>query len=214
MSDADLIDIQISKIPDSPTIVPKLNVGGSSDSGTIKISNLSEPVQPRKSVNFGPGADLLMNQGRASRPNSPKSDIALSELKSLDFEEPKTSAKDARASAFNMSVPSFSSSAGEPSIKLKIDEPTVVNNAPQSINLNSSSLGSSTAQDIKTEETWDGYKKFNEIPVNPAEVAPEKTRLTPEQELREKFIYIRKLEALEKKGIQISKKYNMDDKLD
>ena len=57
-------------------------------------------------------------------------------------------------------------------------------------------------------------KKFNEIPVNPAEMAPEKPKLTPEQELREKFVYIRKLEALEKKGIQISKKYSMDDKLD
>ena len=93
MSEADLIDIQISKIPDSPTISPKLSVGGSSDSGTIKISNINEPVQPRKSVNFGPGADLLMNQGRASRPNSPKSDIALSELKSLDFDEPKQAQK-------------------------------------------------------------------------------------------------------------------------
>ncbi len=213
MSEADLIDIQISKIPDSPTISPKLSVGGNSDSGTIKISNLSEPVQPRKSVNFGPGADLLMNQGRASRPNSPKSDIALSELKSLDFEEPKTSAKDARASAFNMSVPSLGGS-NEPSIKLKIDEPHVINSEPQPINLNTSTLGSSTANDIKTEETWDGFKKFNEIPVNPSEMAPEKPKLTPEQELREKFVYIRKLEALEKKGIQISKKYSMDDKLD
>ena len=213
MSEADLIDIQISKIPDSPTISPKLSVGGSSDSGTIKISNLSEPVQPRKSVNFGPGADLLMNQGRASRPNSPKSDIALSELKSLDFEEPKTSAKDARASAFNMSVPSLGGS-NEPSIKLKIDEPQVINSEPQPINLNTSTLGSSTAEDINTEETWDGFKKFNEIPVNPSEMAPEKPKLTPEQELREKFVYIRKLEALEKKGIQISKKYSMDDKLD
>jgi len=214
MSEADLIDIQISKIPDSPTISPKLSVGGSSDAGTIKISNLSEPVQPRKSVNFGPGADLLMNQGRASRPNSPKSDIALSELKSLDFDEPKTSAKDARASAFNMSVPSLGSSSSEPSIKLKIDEPQVINSEPQPINLNTSTLGSSTAEDINTQETWDGFKKFNEIPVNPSEMTPEKPKLTPEQELREKFVYIRKLEALEKKGIQISKKYNMDDKLD
>ena len=131
MSEADLIDIQISKIPDSPTISPKLNVGGSSDSGTIKISNINEPVQPRKSVNFGPGADLLMNQGRASRPNSPKSDIALSELKSLDLDEPKTSAKDARASAFGMSIPSLGSSSSEPSIKLNIDEPQVVNSEPQ-----------------------------------------------------------------------------------
>jgi len=218
MSEADLIDIQISKIPDSPTIQPKLNVGSSTDSGTIKISNIDNDIsQPRKSVNFGPGADLLMNQGRASRPNSPKTDIALSELKSLDFDDgpgpQKPSARDARQSAFNMSVPSLGSSTEQP-IKLNIDEPKIINNEPQPINLNKSSLGASTAQDINTEETWDGFKKFNEIPINPNEIVSEKPKLTPEQELREKFVYIRKLEALEKKGIQVSKKYNMDDKLD
>ena len=209
MSDPNLIDIQISKISESPTISPKLNVGGNAESGTIKISNISEPVQPRKSVNFGPGADLLMNQGRASRPTSPKSDIALSELKSLDFDEPKN----IKTSSFKTHVPSEPMSNDQP-IKLKFDEPNIINNEPQNITLNTSSLGSSTAQNIKTEETWDGYKKFNEIPVNPTEIAPEKPKLTPEQELREKFSYIRKLEALEKKGIQVSKKYNMDSKLD
>lgn len=214
MSEADLIDIQISKIPDSPTISPKLSVGGTSNSGTIKISNISEPVLPRKSVNFGPGADLLMNQGRTSRPSSPKSDIALSELKSLDFDEPKKIAKDTRTSAFNMNIPSLASASSEPSIKLNIDEPKVINTVPQPINLNTSTLGSSTAENIKTEGTWDGFKKFNEIPVNPSEMVREKPRLTPEQELREKFVYIRKLEALERKGIQITKKYSMDDKLD
>ena len=215
MNDSELIDIQISKIPDSPTISPKLSVSGSNDGGTIKISNIDEPPSRPKSVNFGPGADLLMNQGRASRPNSPKSDIALSELKSLDLDdEPRMNPKEARKNAFNMSVPSLGTSSAEPSIKLNIDEPTVINNEPKPINLNESNLGSSTAQNINTEETWDGFKKFNEIPVDPTIEVPEKPKLTPEQELREKFVYIRKLEALEKKGIQISKKYNMDDKLD
>jgi hypothetical protein len=215
MNDSELIDIQISKIPDSPTISPKLSVSGSNDGGTIKISNIDEPPSRPKSVNFGPGADLLMNQGRASRPNSPKSDIALSELKSLDLDdEPRMNPKEARKNAFNMSVPSLGTSSAEPSIKLNIDEPTVINNEPKPINLNESNLGSSTAQNINTEETWDGFKKFNEIPVDPTVQVPEKPKLTPEQELREKFVYIRKLEALEKKGIQISKKYNMDDKLD
>lgn len=210
MSEPNLIDIQISKISDSPTIAPKLNVGSNADSGTIKISNISEPVQPRKSVNFGPGADLLMNQGRTSRPSSPKSDIALSELRSLDFDEPKN----IKTSSFKMNDNTSLPLSMDNPIKLKFDEPNVVNIEPQNINLNTSTLGSSTAKDIKTEETWDGYKKFNEIPVNPTDMAPEKPKLTPEQELREKFSYIRKLEALEKKGIQVSKKYNMDSKLD
>jgi hypothetical protein len=156
-----------------------------------------------------------MNQGRASRPSSPKSDIALSELKSLDMDEPvKTSPKEARSAAFGISIPTSAPPSSEPSIKLNINEPNIVNDEPKPINLNTSNLGSSTAQDIKTEETWDGFKKFNEIPINPNENIPEKPKLTPEQELKEKFVYIRKLEALDKKGVQISKKYTMDDKLD
>ena len=38
---------------------PKLNVSGDSDGGTIKISMNDAP---KKSVNFGPGAEMLMNQ--------------------------------------------------------------------------------------------------------------------------------------------------------
>ena len=59
-----------------------------------------------------------------------------------------------------MSIPSLGSSSSEPSIKLNIDEPQVINSEPQPINLNTSTLGSSTAEDINTEETWDGYKKI------------------------------------------------------
>ena len=102
---------------------------------TIELGELNESapkiilndasIQNLPSVNFGPGADLLMNQGRSSRPNSPKSDITLSELKSLDLEEPvKKSAKDTRTAAFNMSVPT-SSNTNEPTIKLNINEPTI-----------------------------------------------------------------------------------------
>jgi hypothetical protein len=203
MNDSELIDIQISKVPDSPTIAPKLNISGS-DVGTIKISNIDapEPMKERKSVNFGPGADLLMNTGRVSKPSSPKSDIQLSELKSLDLDEPKKE---------GISL----GSSSEPSIKLNISEsmPTVINDEPKPLNLGGSSLGSSIANDIKKEETWDGFKKFNDIPIQPDVIVPDKPKISPEQELREKFTFIRKLEALEKKGIQVSKKYTMDDKL-
>ena len=58
---------------------------------------------PSRSVNFGPGAEMLMNAGRASRQNSPKSDIQLSELKGLDdISEPKRNPKEVRAKAFAM----------------------------------------------------------------------------------------------------------------
>jgi len=208
MTDPEIIDIGISKISDSPTLGPKLSVMSNDDGGTIKLNNLPSlnSSAPSRSVNFGPGADLLMNAGRASRQNSPKSDIQLSELKGLDsVSEPKTSAKTVRAQVFG----TMPSTSNEPTIKLNISEP--INNPPAP--LNTSNLGNSTANNIEKEETWDGFQKFNEIPVDPVKEVPEKPKLTPEQELKEKFVYIRKLEALDKKGIQISKKYTMDDGL-
>ena len=75
---------------------PKLNVMGDDDLGTIKISGMDSP---KKSVNFGPGADLLMNPNKASKKHV-TGDIKLDDLNDvvdlkLD-EAPKVSAKAAR----------------------------------------------------------------------------------------------------------------------
>ena len=203
MSTPEIIDISISKAPGSPTLIPKLSVSGSSDSGMIQLNNLPSD-NTKKSVNFGPGADLLMNHGRKSRPNSPKSDIKLSELQSLDtFEPPKNDIKKARSAMFESSMSS--------GIKLNINEtldPVKIKSP------NDSNLGSSTVDNAADETTWDGFKKFNDIPVNPTQSVPDKPTLSPEQTLKEKFVYIRKLEALEKRGVSVSKKYGMQDSLD
>ena len=47
--------------------------------GAIKISVDS----PKKSVNFGPGAEMLMNQNK-SKSSSPKADINLDDINTLD----------------------------------------------------------------------------------------------------------------------------------
>jgi hypothetical protein len=59
MSTPEIIDISISKVPGSPTLMPKLSVSDSSDSGMIQLNNLPSD-NTKKSVNFGPGADLLI----------------------------------------------------------------------------------------------------------------------------------------------------------
>ena len=59
---------------------PSLNVSGDSDGGTIKISMNDTP---KKSVNFGPGAEMLMNQSK-NKVSSPRADINLSDLNELD----------------------------------------------------------------------------------------------------------------------------------
>ena len=45
----------------------------------------------------------------------------------------------------------------------------------------------------------DGFKKFNDIPINPTIKDPPKKTLSPQELLKEKFNYLRKLEALEKR---------------
>lgn len=58
----------------------------------------------------------------------------------------------------------------------------------------------------------DGYNSFSNIPVNPDAVFSE-PKMTKEEIMREKFKYLKKLEALEKKGVILTQKYNMDSNL-
>ena len=46
-------------------LTPSLNVVDNDDLGTIKISGVESPGM--KSVNFGPGADLLMNPNKQKK---------------------------------------------------------------------------------------------------------------------------------------------------
>jgi len=89
-------------------------------------------------------------------------------------------------------------------------KPITKNNDPNDFDANN--LGKSTANMNET-KTWDGFGKFNNIPIN-LEKAQQKPQLTKEEELREKFKYMRKLDDLEKKGVALSKRYNMDSNLD
>jgi hypothetical protein len=60
---------------------------------------------------------------------------------------------------------------------------------------------------------WNEPDKFNNnnIPNNPDLIGTDK--MTKDEILREKFKFLRKLEALEKKGIELSKKYSMESSL-
>ena len=168
------------------------------NTGAIKISVDS----PKKSVNFGPGAEMLMNQNK-SKSSSPKADINLDDLNTLDSINLDEAPKVKRPSFTDVTSNLFSGPKNDESvgIKLKIDEPPSVNGTP---------LPGATAK-IKT-ETNDGFKTFNEIPVTPA-APPQPIKMSPEETLREKLKLLRALEAMEKKGIQLTKKYTMDSPL-
>lgn len=73
-------------------------------------------------------------------------------------------------------------------------------------------LGKSTSDSNINTKTWDGFDNFNNIPNNP-DVSTAAPQMSKEELLREKFKYLRKLESLEKKGVELSKKYTMDSSL-
>lgn len=155
---------------------------------------------PGRSINFGGGLELLMND-RIKENKSSSNDINMEDLSRLESE-----------------LNDLSDSNETGSYKPKSDffnAPSVSFSEPPSMKLNggTSNLGQSTSQTENDTKTWDGYGKFNNIPMNPDSTGPIEPKLTKEEMLREKFKYLRKLEALEKKGVELSKKYTMDSSL-
>ena len=132
-----------------------------------------------------------MNDKRRS--TSPKSDIKLSDLESLETninldQKPSSgvSRKDATAAMFS----TIGTTKPTDGISLNISEKA----GPPVLSASSTPapplVGAATAKDETKEKTWDGYKKFNEIPVAPSAPPPEKT-MTPEEILREKLKFLR-----------------------
>ena len=151
-----------------------------------------------KSSNFGGGLELLMND-RIKENKTTTSDIDMDDLNNLE-NELNNLADDSQTSSFKPKSDLF----GGPSVSFS--EPTIKLNSDND-------LGSSTQQTENDNKTWDGYGKFNNIPLNPDKVLPNEPKLSKEETLREKFMYLRKLEALEKKGVELSKKYSMESSL-
>lgn len=167
-----------------------------------------------KSVNFGPGADLLMNHSRKDQ-KKPKTDN-LDDLDSLKLDidssigGDKKSLKSARNDLFSgIKLPESGDSLSTDNISLNISEDlgSIPSVEPKGI------LKGAVDKKQKT-ETKDGFKKFNDIPVNPNMAPPKEKKLSGKEMLREKFKYLRLLEAIEKKGVTLSKKYSMDSSLE
>jgi hypothetical protein len=152
-----------------------------------------------KSSNFGGGLELLMND-KIKETNKLSSDIDLEDLNNLENElndlvDDAPNSYKPKSDFFNKPSVSFEDS----SIKLNLG--------------NDNTLGQSTAQTENDKKSWDGYGKFNNIPLNPDSTIPMEPKMSKDEQLREKFKYLRKLEGLEKKGVELSKKYSMESSL-
>ena len=153
-----------------------------------------------KSTNFGGGLELLMND-KIKESNKPSSDIELDDLNNLE-NELNDLVDDIPSSSFKPKSDFF----GKPSVSFD-EGPIKLGGRDEN------TLGQSTSQTENDAKTWDGYGKFNNIPLNPDKAVSFEPKMSKEELLREKFKYLRKLEALEKKGVELSKKYNMESSL-
>jgi len=142
----------------------------------------------KKSVNFGPGIELLMNDKKKS---SMSNHIDLGDLDNLEKElnelsgTTKPSGETKTLNSFTNTF--FSNEAEEPQ----------------------SNLGSATVESIGNTKTWDGFTKINEIPVDGDR--PSTTKMTDREKRRKKRIMIQKIDDWYEKGlIKHNYHFNMD----
>jgi hypothetical protein len=163
----------------------------------LNDSSWSNGKSAQKSSNFGDGIELLMNE---KKKDGPVSDINIDDLNSLEHElnslvDSTSSApsKSSTSSPFLFSESSSSSSSNNNTHNVRFSE------AP------------SSSGPTNTSKQWDGYDNIKNIPIDQS--AQENIKMTKEELLREKFKFLRKLETLETKGVNLTKKYSMESPL-
>ena len=91
-----------------------------------------------------------------------------------------------------------------------------IDNNSIKLNIGDAPIASETIKLVEDEgeiKTWDGFQKMDNIP-NEADKAVLEPKAKREDLLKEKFVYLRKLEELEKKGVSLTKHYSMESSLD
>ena len=187
---------------------------GDTSSGSASMDKGRSGSIDRPSVNFGGGLELLMNEkrkpGTDQSSKGGQSELGLDDIEALEKDLNDLSGgvkKPSKSGLFNQAL-----SGG---ISLNIDDKSsssdnasLAKGAPTPV-----SIGKATAAGVEKTETWDGFGKFKNIPVDPDKAVPAKPKLSQEEMLREKFTIMRKLEELESKGVKLSKRYTMESSL-
>ena len=216
--------IEISDIGAGPAVI-SLNKddGGSSNDASSAISAPSGG-SGLKSVNFGGGLDLLMNDKKAksNKSSGAGTDINLEDLKELE-DDLNNLTTDINGAPPRDSIKAKSKSGlfkdalggGADGIKLNIGEKSDSgdnSSSSGSIRIGKPLIGKQTAQ-TGGGGNDPGLKKFGNIPIDPDKVVSATPRLSPEELLKEKFAILRKLEGLEAKGVKLTKRYSMESNL-
>jgi hypothetical protein len=184
------------------------------DNDIIDISmDFDNFPQSNSKTNFGGGIELLMND-KKTESHGPTSDIDIEDLNNLAKELDDLAAETAEPMNNTFESGLFGVKSGfddNPSVRFS-EEPSIRILGTEHDD-HRPNLGKSTANTAADSKTWDGYGKFNNVPINPDQRMSSEPKLSRDEMLREKFKYLRKLEALEKKGVELTKKYNMDSNL-
>ena len=193
-----------------------IEIGSGFKESVITLGNSSKKSG---NVNFGGGIELLMNEKRKEGPSkNPSTDIDLGDINELENELNELSAPEkSYSSGLSKSNLFKNMLSGNAPMKLNstFDEHddevnSIIDTSPGP----SIKIGQETAKDNTSQnKTWDGFQKFNDIPVDPTKSIPLHPVLNKEDLLREKFKFLRKLEELESKGVKLSKKYTMESNL-
>jgi len=156
-----------------------------------------------KKTNFGGGIELLMNE-KKNETHGSTSDINIDDLNNLENELNDLATDNTpMTNSFGSKLFGMTSNFDDKASVSFSEEPSIFND----------NIGHSTANTSSDAKTWDGYGKFNNIPVNPDFKMSSEPKLSKDEVLREKFKYLRRLESLEKKGVELTKKYNMESNL-
>jgi hypothetical protein len=169
---------------------------GLNDLEPISLSFSDGP--PSKSVNFGPGIELLMNDKKKVSSGS----VDLGDLNSLENElnelsSAASSAPAAKPSGETKTLSGFASNLfGFGGSSESKNEST------------DSKLGSATSDGIGNTKTWDGFSKLNELPLQEERSS---AKLTDREKRRKKRAMIKKLDEWRDKGLlKNSSHFNMD----
>ena len=155
----------------------------------MEVINLGAPEEIKVS-NSIPGIELLMNDKKKEKETITLSDIDSLENELNNLSGTSTFGFGGGAASVKFDLPR-EESREFPRTEVKLDEP------PPTVKFD--------IPDMKLNEPkWEGFKPFQGNPDKPASVDSTKDR----------FTYLRKLEALEAKGVKLTRRYTMDSSLD
>ena len=164
------------------------------------INTETVSIDSKPSVNFGGGLEFLMNK-KVDKKDSKSVDDDLKDLDELEKDLNSLSdnlKKDDTKSNLNVSFgdsTKINLNSFDSNVKSETNKPTIGH------------VGSATASSMKDKKTWDGFGKFNNVPIN--NKGKTEPTLSKEEELREKIQIFKEIGKIRKKRCDtITKIYN------